>query len=436
MDIKPKIESIDVKKEENNALLLAYAERGAELQRLRDKLNSLEGRPVEREVIEIEDDENLPEDREKPSPLNGPPVKQEVIEISDDEGGPEELIVAASTISEGDHKFEVPAATVGVVIPSKRGGSKRPLVIDIEEDVLPRALSVLSEAPDEPATDEASSNSSGQRPAKRRKTRAAPKNNGNSRVKKEDKTVVLPQDAVAAYLSASESLEIKPPPRPENAFSRKFLRKHFGFQPQKLLFNLKQKAALPPAYAGRAVICPTLEKNPYLPARPGAPGLMCSVRQRMLNGAPWSVFLRLPHKMDNQMVWFYFGEYTFEIVPGSLTPAEFTGQSDGFQSSWAKNILDRVVDADDYVRMRARIGLRKRGHATTEDNVAVEMAQIRQKKSTNRRAAKVTKADVIGALTRGEERIPLVRMKCISYDHEFAQALVDVRVEYPGRDGG
>ncbi|KAJ7726761.1 hypothetical protein B0H16DRAFT_263158 [Mycena metata] len=430
MDIKPKIESIDVKKEENNALLLAYAERGAELQRLRDKLNSVEGRPVAREVIEIDDDEGGAQEDCKINSLEGRRVKQEVIEISDDEGGPEELILAASTIS------EVPAATARVVTPSKRGGSKRPLIPDIEEDVLPRALSVLSEAPDEPATDAASSNSPGQRRAKRRKTRAAPKNNRNSRVKKEDKAVVLPQDVVTAYLGAYQSLEIKPPPRAEDAFPRAFLCDYFSFQRQRLLFKLKQVDActLPPAYVGRAVICPTPGPNPYLPARPGAPGLMCSVRQMMVNGAPWSVFL--PKEMHNHTVWFYFGEYIFELVPGSLTTAEFAEQNDVFQSSWVKSILDRVVDADDYVRMRARIGLRKRGHATTEDNVAVEMAQIRQKKSTNRRAAKVTKADVIGALTRGEERIPLVRMKCISYDHEFAQALVDVRVEYPGRDSG
>lgn len=139
--------------------------------------------------------------------------------------------------------------------------------------------------------------------------------------------VVLPQDDVVAYLAAAQSLEIKPPPDETLVFRRKLLTKQLGFLDQDLLFHLRDVRTLPARYVGRSVICSTREINPHLPACPGEPGLMCSVRQAMVDGAPWSVFLRRERKVNNKAVWFYAGEYVFGLV-GAMTAAQFNNQSD------------------------------------------------------------------------------------------------------------
>ncbi|KAJ7175121.1 hypothetical protein C8R43DRAFT_975977 [Mycena crocata] len=240
-----------------------------------------------------------------------------------------------------------------------------------------------------------------------------PRKTPKRRMKTED--AVLPQGVVAAFMGAVGPFEIKPPPGP-STFSRDLLVSHCGFLAQDLLFHLNHKAA---RYAGRAVICGTRDINPHLPAQPGDPGLMCSVRQAMVNGTPWSVFVRKPLN-GTPRLWMYIGEYRC-VLAGNMTPAQLIDQGAAFHSNWAEKIL-RTVRFDEYVRMRAEIGLIKWGHTITDASVETEMAQIRAHK-----ALPLTEADVIGALSRGEQQISIVRMECVSYDHEFIQYIAGLR---------
>ncbi|KAJ7754167.1 hypothetical protein DFH07DRAFT_823269 [Mycena maculata] len=235
---------------------------------------------------------------------------------------------------------------------------------------------------------------------------------------KKDTPARLPEDVVVAFIGLARALKIKPPPDEALHFPRGKLVTYIGFRPQDLLFRLRKVATLPARYVARDVICGTREINPYLPTRPGEPGLMCSVRKRMANGAPWSMFLR--RKAHNRAVWLYAGEYVFVHV-GALTAAQFKDQSADFHTAWAEKIL-RTVQFDEYVRMHAEIALRKWGHAITEEAVAEEMAQIRTKSEP----LPLTTEDVVGALSRGEQKIDIVRMECASYDHEFVRDIAAI----------
>ncbi|KAJ6471589.1 hypothetical protein C8R47DRAFT_1147324 [Mycena vitilis] len=381
MDIKPKLESVEAKLQDSkdSTILAAYAERGAEIQRLKTLLGVHTARNVKEEVIEIHD-------QERPLPRNSPPVvkiliqdiiKQEVIEISDDDSD-----------------------CVG----------SRPKTGRCMAPVNRHSVQHKKELSESPSVTES-------RPPKRRKL-AACEADDKPRVKKED----LPPDVVAAHMADVQPFEIKPPPS-ESTFPRLWLVKHFGFRLVDLMFPLRQVPTLPVQYAERDVLCGTPDINPHIPTRPGDPGLMCSVRQGMVNGKPWSVFI--PITVTGKKRWQYLGQYAFELV-GSMTPAQFRNQMDTFQSNWAEKLL-RTVKFDEYVQMRARIGLREWGRATTEESVATEMARVKLKKGLV-----LTKAQVIEALNRGEEKISVVRMKCVAYDHHFVQDITTVYQEHPG----
>ncbi|KAJ7140615.1 hypothetical protein C8R44DRAFT_866322 [Mycena epipterygia] len=262
--------------------------------------------------------------------------------------------------------------------------------------------------------------SSTSRPVKRQRREERGKDDHKPRIKKENAVVALPEDVLAAYLGGAQSREIKPLANDTLAFSRQFLRVHFGFHPQDLIFNLKSVRTLQGRYAGRAVICGTRRINPHLPTRPDYPGLMCSVRQAMVNGLPRSVFLQT--KVAGKALWLYLGEYVFLLV-GSMTAAQFADQNDAFHEAWADKIL-RTVKFDEYVRMH-EIGLRRSGYDITKENIATEMAQIR-----NKQGLAVTGAEVVETLRRGEQQISMVRMECASYDHTFAHDIAAVHEEH------
>ncbi|KAJ7639980.1 hypothetical protein DFH06DRAFT_1216262 [Mycena polygramma] len=378
MDIKPKLESVGgLQDSKDSTILTAYAERGAEIQRLKALLGAHTGN-VKEEVIEISDQED-------PFPITSlavvkdpiqDSIKQEVIEISDDSDS--------------------------VASRPKTGRRKAP--------VKHRSAQYKKESLELPSITES-------RPAKRRKV-AACGDDHKLRAKKED----LPPDVVAAHMADVQPFEIKPPPS-ESTFPRVWLVKHFGFRLVDLMFSLRQVPTLPVQYVERDVLCGTPDINPHIPTRPGDPGLMCSVRQGMVNGRLWSVFI--PKTVAGKKRWLYLGQYAFELV-GSMTPAQFSNHTDTFQSNWAEKLL-RTVKFDEYVQMRARIGLRKWGRAITGENVAREMERVKTKKGLV-----LTKAQVIEALKRGDEKISVVRMKCVAYDHQFMQHITTVYQEHPG----
>ncbi|KAJ6548626.1 hypothetical protein B0H19DRAFT_1074465 [Mycena capillaripes] len=448
MDVKPELDSFNAENQkppERDVLLAAYAERGVEIQRLRAKLASLEGQTVKQEVIEITEDEwSSCEIAPAISTVSCQhSMKHEIVEIAEDKARPREAppktvgsfrtlhvilyvmipvplwVFELQNIGFLRPKFgkfwdkplaELPGAykavvgiiraarSDGLVSPSTSGGHPRRFMDCVE---VPRLGSIYPR---------------GLRYRYRRGSRApasaALALKLKPRIKKDDAVINLPPDVLANYMGGAQPLEIKPAQRDSGLLA--------CFPRQNLLFNLKKVPALPQRYAGRPVICGTPRINPYLAAYSGDPGLMCSVRQVMVNGVPWSVFL--PRTIDGKVLWLYLGEYGFELV-GNMTTAQFIDQSDEFQSARAKKLL-KTIKFDEYVKMHARIGLRKWGHAITEQNVTREMARIRKHQGLH-----LNEANVIEALSRGDEVIPIVRMECVFYDHDFLEDIATVHGE-------
>jgi len=76
--------------------------------------------------------------------------------------------------------------------------------------------------------------------------------------------------------------------------------------------------------------------------------------------------------------------------------------------------------------MRARIALRKAGVAVVPGDAAEarEMERIRkQNKEEPPRTLPVEPKDIVDALSRGDETILIIKLECVSYDHEFATEL-------------
>ncbi|KAK7050239.1 hypothetical protein R3P38DRAFT_3255951 [Favolaschia claudopus] len=224
--------------------------------------------------------------------------------------------------------------------------------------------------------------------------------------KKEDVPVVLPASTIALYTAGVSTLIIDPPPNDNSLASRELLDRQIGFIPVRMEFHIREHFL----YAGRPVICPAYKRNPYLPERLGDSGLLCSISQKVLNEPQWSLFVQVKRK--KKVLWRYLGEYAFERV-GGLKTTLFAEQSDLFKSQWAGKVLSSKKD--EYSRMRARIGLRKFGHDVTEESIAEELDRNREGQRFD-----LTAGDVIGAMQGGHEEIAIICMKCIAYDHRFA----------------
>ena len=109
---------------------------------------------------------------------------------------------------------------------------------------------------------------------------------------------------------------------------------------------------------------------------------------------------------------------------------------DQVKASWVKQILG-YKEWDVYTKIRARIWLRKNGEVLTNENVELEVERIRANKGGG-----LSEQDVIESLECGEEvrkfavfavfwafschfqqRIDIIIMECVDYDHAFIRDL-------------
>ncbi|KAK7047004.1 hypothetical protein R3P38DRAFT_3423635 [Favolaschia claudopus] len=112
------------------------------------------------------------------------------------------------------------------------------------------------------------------------------------------------------------------PPNRTLLISRKFLLKQYGVLNQTFLGYFK-------ATDGRGAIFPQPELNPFLPDKPGAPGLIFASRFEIVKdheGMPWALFCKHTGKGKGKVVWRYMGEYR-NVHCGDLTPEQFGGQT-------------------------------------------------------------------------------------------------------------
>ncbi|KAJ7101871.1 hypothetical protein C8R44DRAFT_808816 [Mycena epipterygia] len=245
-------------------------------------------------------------------------------------------------------------------------------------------------------------------PAKcQKQTKPKPKN--VKAVKKE--VFIFPQAVIDQYLSNTPALEIDPPPRDSLYVPRKFLRLRFGGSDQQFVAHFKLEKG---ADRDRAVVFPEPVMNPCLPSEPGAPGLIFASRLEITVDGPWALFCRA--KLLGKFVWRYMGDYENDVV-GRPTPEQFQVQEPEVKQRWGKHISN-VKAWPVYVAMRARIALRKAGLPIELNDLARDVVNIRAGSHLP-----VTEQDIIAALNRGDEAIDIIRMKCVSYDHEFAAEL-------------
>ncbi|KAJ7715819.1 hypothetical protein B0H16DRAFT_1741669 [Mycena metata] len=232
-------------------------------------------------------------------------------------------------------------------------------------------------------------------------------------------------DLVAKYLRATQPLTIRSPA--SNArFSRpNFLNPRFGGQEQH--WSTVFTAA---PCAGRRIMFPTIGMHPHMPSHPGQPGLLFTLSLEVTipvgNAGPISVFSRKYNKRQG-MVWRYLGEYVHEAVR-KLKPEQYAVQSPQFHEKWAHNILNSNKAPLPFRLVRAKIALRKFNVPTTAAAINAEVKQKRKK-------IPLTADEVSRAFERGEQYLNIVRMRCVSYDHEFVRMLAAEEAVWMDSDG-
>ncbi|TFK21095.1 hypothetical protein FA15DRAFT_672877 [Coprinopsis marcescibilis] len=238
----------------------------------------------------------------------------------------------------------------------------------------------------------------------------------------------LPSSITSAALNAIPALAIDPPPNAAPV-SRVFLRQVYGGSQQALIQKVIESRN-PSERKLRMLAFPHPDMNPAMPSAPGQPGLLYASRPEFLQESPWTMFRRWENE-KKKLVWLYLGEY--ETAAGGRMSGEwFREQSAKFQDTWAQFLMNSSRET--YMAVRARIALRQSGLIPTDDEadqalVAAEVIKIaarpskknkRKWEDANKDLHTVTKSDIIEAFSRGDEGISVVEMKCVKYDHVFA----------------
>ncbi|KAK7050247.1 hypothetical protein R3P38DRAFT_2862457 [Favolaschia claudopus] len=206
------------------------------------------------------------------------------------------------------------------------------------------------------------------------------------------------------------------PPNPTLLISRRFLLKQYGVLNQTFLGSFK-------ATDGRGAVFPQPELNPFLPDKPGAPGLIFASRFEIVEeykGMPWALFCKHTHKEKGKgIVWRYMGEYR-NVHCGDLTPEQFGGQTQRVKQQWG-SLLKKAKVVDTYVGIRARVALRKAGVRFTPGDETEMRERGEQVAKKGGRPLPVEAQDIVDALTRGDETIGIIKMECVSYDHALVE---------------
>ncbi|TEB37815.1 hypothetical protein FA13DRAFT_1785707 [Coprinellus micaceus] len=152
-----------------------------------------------------------------------------------------------------------------------------------------------------------------------------------------------------------------------------------------------------------------------MPLLPGSSGLLLPAPDlRLVNDdCTWTVFRRVGTKGNGGLDCVYLGEYEVKIAR-QMTKEQFCAQD-------TKASLRPIGSLGRYfIKMRARIALRKRGTLPAQDPESEEMLVneevVKMRKKTGQDP---NQDDVLQALRRGDETFDILRMRCMSYDHKF-----------------
>ncbi|KIK01843.1 hypothetical protein K443DRAFT_132155 [Laccaria amethystina LaAM-08-1] len=250
--------------------------------------------------------------------------------------------------------------------------------------------------------------------------------------KEEHKIFSLPRSITDTYMKSYKPLTLTPPPIPLTV-PRKLLRLAYGGSDQQFL-QFVQPNANPSSSTLRRMVWPQIEMNPLMPSIPGHPGIVFASRHEILENPPWTVWCRCLESPT--AMWSYLGEYESELC-GEMSAEQFRDQPQKAKDAWAE-LLMKGKAFDVYVAMRARIALRKHnviplerlvledGKPETDEQVAVRSKSLEDgeiKAIKHKKGLEVESEDIIRAFSCGDEAIDIIRMRCVSYDHVFAQDL-------------
>ncbi|KAJ3832753.1 hypothetical protein F5878DRAFT_634335 [Lentinula raphanica] len=228
-------------------------------------------------------------------------------------------------------------------------------------------------------------------------------------------------EAVSGFLRDTPSFRIDPIPDLNFRVARLLLGQKYKVSTGSFLAIIKpdlNPSSTPDNPHARSIIFPFYEENPDLPTRPGEPGIMLTKRTDILASMPVTVFINHAGRGKSPSVWLYTGEYTLKKI-AEMTGDQFSRQPLKTQERWGSSILTLKQD-NVWASMRARIYLRKQNLPLTNENVAEEQARIQARDA---RPGPLDVQDVIDAFVRGEERLDILRMECVAYDHVFVDDL-------------
>ncbi|KAJ7302803.1 hypothetical protein DFH08DRAFT_945505 [Mycena albidolilacea] len=248
--------------------------------------------------------------------------------------------------------------------------------------------------------------------------------------KSEDFKDALLRDVSSIYLKDLPNFDIAPAPS-NFLVPRKFLLDIFGVLNQTFIGYFKFHVNHDHDARRRGAIFPQPDLNPLLPDAPGAPGLIFASRFEIVDREiAWALFCK--RKSDGgKIVWRYMGQYE-NTHSGDMTAEQFKSQAAGaspfflnaflmfetVKQQWGKLLL-KSKKVETYIAMRARIALRKAGVAFVPGD-AIEKREMEEVTRRGGRPLPVGVGDIVEALERGDESIGIIKLECVSYDHELA----------------
>ncbi|KAF5381138.1 hypothetical protein D9757_009411 [Collybiopsis confluens] len=232
------------------------------------------------------------------------------------------------------------------------------------------------------------------------------------------------QQTAAILKSSIPFFDISPVPDANFRVSRKFLNHRYDINTGSFLAIMKAECNPSDRARRRSMLFPLIGANPDLPIEPGSPGLILTAREDILQIQPVSIFIK-PSEKITPSLWLYAGGYKLKKA-GQLTGEQFAQLPQKTQQGWAK-CLD-TMKRDVWSLMRARIYLRLHNIPLTEKNIADEHGKIKKQNKKDPRTLKAGQLDIqdyIDAFVKGEERLDIVEMQCVEYDHVFVQHMKD-----------
>ncbi|EIN11474.1 hypothetical protein PUNSTDRAFT_124814 [Punctularia strigosozonata HHB-11173 SS5] len=185
----------------------------------------------------------------------------------------------------------------------------------------------------------------------------------------------------------------------EFKFQRALLHLTYKGNPQAMINKLSD---------GQMVLAVQPTMNPFVPARPGAGGMLWSNRPQIMEHQQWKVVVKC--EKATPQTWEYRGDY--RVSRGeAVSPEVFMSQPLSVRNEWGKTIAHSTTPGKCYTTMRIRIADRKKQENNGED---------------------VTIGEAIHAIRSGEEYIAnscygqelgTINLEFVGYDVPFVEKI-------------